>query len=82
MSTSKKDKQAPATASEVTPAPAPDAEPKEEDASERDLLGSGAAGAAVGGLLGGAGGAALGGMLGLTGGALREGGKKKRRSWY
>jgi hypothetical protein len=53
----------------------------EEEPTEGDLVGGGAAGAAVGGLVGGAGGALIGGVLGLTRGALREGGKKKRSGW-
>lgn len=81
MSTPEKDKQSSAPVDEESAAPAPTVEP-EEESPERDVLGTGAAGAVIGGFIGGAGGAALGGMLGLTGGALREDGKKKRRSWY
>jgi predicted lipid-binding transport protein (Tim44 family) len=80
MSTPEKDKQAPA-ADEEMPAPAPTAE-SEEHSPEREVLGTGAVGAAIGGFIGGAGGAAIGGMLGLTGGALRDGRKKTRKGWY
>ena len=59
----------------------PDRLAEEDEPTEGDLLGDGAVGAVVGGLLGGGGGAAIGGMLGLTRGASREGGRKKRRGW-
>lgn len=81
MSTNEKDEQAPAVVNEEKPAPAPTPEPEEEQL-ERGLLGTGAAGAVIGGFIGGAGGAAFGGMLGLTGATLREDHKKKRRGWY
>jgi len=61
-------------------------EPKRSTAEgkpmEGDLLGNGAAGAAIGGLLGGAGGAAIGGVLGLMRGAVWGDGKKKRSGWW
>jgi hypothetical protein len=82
MSKPKEDKPAPEAEDKVLPAPVPDAAPDEDDSPERDVLGTGAVGAVVGGIFGGAGGAALGGALGLTGGALRGGRRKKRLGWY
>jgi predicted lipid-binding transport protein (Tim44 family) len=86
MSASKKDNKQAGTTAEKEEAPQvqsgePERSAAEEEPTEGDLLGGGAGGAVIGGLVGGAGGAAIGGMLGLTRGALREGGKKKRSGW-
>lgn len=60
---------------------APTVSEQAEGSQDGDVVGGGAKGAGIGGLIGGAGGAAIGGIGGLIGGALGEGKKRRGKGW-